>query len=61
LQGQEYVNVSENNYDNKNLVDYFKDLVYNNNMYELHLAGHYQQDYNLISSVQFYRAGEVGK
>jgi len=61
LSNQAHVNVSQNNYDNKNLVDYFKNLVYNNTMYELHLAEHYQQDYNLISSVQFYREGEVGK
>lgn len=58
LQGQEYVNVSKNNYDNKNLVDYFKNIVYNNTMYEIHLAGYYQQDYDLISTVQFYRDGE---
>ena len=61
LQQQEYVNVSERNYDNKNLVDYFQQLVYNNTMYEIHLAEYYQQDYDLISSVQFYREGEVAK
>jgi hypothetical protein len=61
LQQQEYVNVSENNYDNKNLVDYFQQLVYNNTMYEIHLAEYYQRDYDLISSVQFYREGEVAK
>lgn len=61
LQQQEYVNVSENNYDNKNLVDYFRQLVYNNTMYEIHLAEYYQRDYDLISSVQFYREGEVAK
>jgi len=61
LQGHKYVNVSANNYDNKNLVDYFKNLVYNNTMYQIHLAEYYQRDYDLISSVQFYREGEVAK
>ena len=58
LSNQAHVNVSQNNYDNKNLVDYFKNIVYNNTMYEIHLAEYYQQDYDLISTVQFYRDGE---
>jgi len=58
LSNQAHVNVSQDNYDNKKLVDYFKNIVYNNTMYEIHLAGYYQQDYDLISTVQFYRDGE---
>lgn len=61
LNEKEYVNVSANNFDNKNLIDYFKDVVYNNKMYQIHLAEYYQRDYDLISSVQFYREGEGAK
>ena len=61
LANKPFKNVSVNNFDNKNLIDYFKNIVYNNTMYEIHLAEHYQQDYDLISTVQFYRAGEQNK
>jgi hypothetical protein len=61
LSNQAPVNVSKHSYDNKNLIDYFKNIVYNNTMYEIHLAEHYQQDYDLISTVPFYRDGEYNK
>ena len=54
LKNKPFVNVSKNNFDNANLVTYFKKLIYNNRDYYNNLRSYYVRDYDLINSVQFY-------
>lgn len=49
-----YVNVSKDQFDNANLVEHFKKLVYNNKLYFNRLKSYFVRDYDLINSVKFY-------
>lgn len=51
-----YVNTSQDQFDNANLVEHFKKLVYNNKDYQDRLRSYFVRDYNLIHSVKFYDA-----
>ena len=51
-----YVNVSQDQFDNANLVEHFKKLVYNNKDYQNRLRSYFVRDYDLIHSVKFYDA-----
>jgi hypothetical protein len=51
-----YVNVSQDQFDNANLVEHFKKLVYNNKDYQNRLRSYFIRDYDLIQSVKFYDA-----
>jgi hypothetical protein len=49
-----YVNTSASQFDNQNLVAYFKKLVYNNKTYYNRIKSYFLRDYDLINSVNFY-------
>ena len=54
LTNKPYVNVSQEQFDNANLVEHFKKLVYNNEHYQDKLRSYFVRDYDLIHSVNFY-------
>ena len=54
LNSKSFVNESKNNFDNNNLVEHFRKLVYNNEKYHTQLKSYFAKDYDLISSVNFY-------
>ena len=56
LTNKPHVNVSQDQFDNANLVEHFKKLVYNNKDYQNQLRSYFVRDYNLIHSVKFYDA-----
>lgn len=56
LTNRPYVNVSQDQFDNANLVEHFKKLVYNNKDYQNQLRSYFVRDYDLIQSVKFYDA-----
>ena len=53
---QEFVNQSSDHFDNRTLVEYFKNLVYNNQDYLNRIKDFFQSDYEFINSVKFYDA-----
>ena len=54
LSNKPYVNVSHDQFDNANLVAYFRNLVYNNKQYYDRIRSYYVKDYDLINSAKFY-------
>lgn len=54
LTNRPLVNVSRDQFDNANLVEHFKKLVYNNKLYFNRLKSYFVRDYDLINSVKFY-------
>jgi hypothetical protein len=56
LESKSHVNESKNNFDNNNLVEHFKKLIYSNNNYLTQLKSFFSKDYDLISSIEFYES-----
>lgn len=56
LASKPYVNVSKDQFDNANLVEHFKKLVYNNKTHYNRLRSYFVRDYDLINSVRFYES-----
>lgn len=54
LSDRSFVNASKDQFDNANLIEYFRNKVYNNQTYYNKLKEYYVRDYDLISSVKFY-------
>lgn len=54
LSSKPHVNVSQQQFDNANLVEHFRKIVYNNNEYRNQLQSFFVRDYDLIHSVKFY-------
>ena len=54
LSNKPYVNTSVSQFDNFNLVEHFKTLVYNNKTYYNRIKSYFLRDYDLINSVKFY-------
>lgn len=51
---QQHINTSKEHFDNANLVEHFRNIVYNNKKYYNNLKSYFVRDYGLITSVDFY-------